>query len=141
MTSGRSVRQPASGHPGVLSCESATDRGAVAGYALRGRLWRAHQYFPYEPLILGYTGGTALLQIGYQAGGALTVAGIATLLTNALPIAAGTIVLDETVPPGVLGGLRVMAFIAVITGSVLLARPDKPSKTRTQHGAAKPAPS
>jgi hypothetical protein len=35
-------------------------------------------------LIVGYTLGTALLQIGYQAGGALTVAGLATLLTNAL---------------------------------------------------------
>ena len=38
------------------------------------------------PLILGYTMGTALLQIGYQAGGALTVAGLATLMTNAVPM-------------------------------------------------------
>ena len=60
---------------------------------------------------------------------------------NALPIAAGTVVLDEPVPPGALGGLRVIAFITVITGSVLLARPDKPSQTRTQHGAAEAAPS
>ena len=29
--------------------------------------------------------GTALLQIGYQAGGALTVVGLAMLLTNAVP--------------------------------------------------------
>jgi drug/metabolite transporter (DMT)-like permease len=87
-------------------------------------------------LIIGYTGGTALLQVGYQAGGALTVAGIATLLTNALPIAAGTIILDEPVPPGAFGALRVIAFAAVITGSVLLARPDKPSKTRPPHRAA-----
>ena len=42
-------------------------------------------------VIIGYSLGTALLQLGYQAGGALTVAGLATLLTNALPIAAGTI--------------------------------------------------
>ena len=28
--------------------------------------------------------------------------------------------------------MRVIAFIAVITGSVLLARPDKPANTRTQ---------
>jgi hypothetical protein len=49
-------------------------------------------------LITGYTVGTALLQIGYQAGGALTVAVLATLLTNAVPIAAGTIVLGEPVP-------------------------------------------
>jgi hypothetical protein len=74
-------------------------------------------------LIVGYTLGTALLQIGYQAGGALTVAGLATLLTNAVPIAAGTIVLDEPVPGGVLGGLRVLAFGAVTIGAVLLAHP------------------
>ena len=80
------------------------------------------------PLIVGYTLGTSLLQIGYQAGGALTVAGIATLLTNALPIAAGTIVLDEPVPGGGLGVLRVLAFVAVTAGAVLLAQPaDSPA--------------
>jgi drug/metabolite transporter (DMT)-like permease len=78
-------------------------------------------------LIVGYTLGTALLQIGYQAGAALTVAGLATLLTNAVPIAAGTIVLNEPVPGGVLGGLRVLAFGAVTAGAVVLARP-KPSE-------------
>jgi hypothetical protein len=79
-------------------------------------------------LIVGYTVGTALLQVGYQAGGALTVAGLATLLTNAVPIAAGTIVLDEPVPGGVLGGLRIVAFGAVTVGAVLLAHPaEEPS--------------
>jgi hypothetical protein len=76
------------------------------------------------PLILGYTLGTALLQLGYQAGGALTVAGIATLLTNAAPIAAGTIVLGESVPSGALGVVRVLAFAAVTVGAFMLARPD-----------------
>jgi len=75
-------------------------------------------------LILGYLLGTVLLQVGYQAGGALTVAGLATLLTNALPIAAGTIVLDEPVPSGVYGGLRILAFAAVVVGGVLLASPE-----------------
>lgn len=79
------------------------------------------------PLIVGYTLGTALLQIGYQAGSALTVAGLATLLTNAVPIAAGTIILDEPVPGGFLGVLRVLAFGAVTIGAVLLARPEKAS--------------
>jgi hypothetical protein len=77
------------------------------------------------PLILGYTLGTWLLQLGYQRGGALTVAGLATLLTNAVPIAAATIVLDEPVPSGVYGGLRILAFAAVTAGAILLARPDK----------------
>jgi hypothetical protein len=75
------------------------------------------------PMILGYTLGTTLLQLGYQAGAALTVAGLATLLTNVLPILAGTIVLEEPVPSGALGALRVLAFTAVTIGAVLLARP------------------
>jgi hypothetical protein len=73
-------------------------------------------------MLAGYFLGTALLQIGYQAGAALTVAGLATLVTNALPIAAGTVVLDEPLPGGVLGTIRLLAFIAVVTGAVLLAR-------------------
>ena len=77
------------------------------------------------PLIAGYTLGTALLQVGYQRGGALTVAGLATLLTNALPIAAGTVVLGEDVPTGALGVLRVLAFAAVTVGAILLARPER----------------
>jgi hypothetical protein len=74
-------------------------------------------------LIIGYTIGTALLQLGYQAGSALTVAGLATLSTNALPIAAGTVVLEEPIPGGALGVLRVLAFGAVVVGAMLLGRP------------------
>jgi hypothetical protein len=74
-------------------------------------------------LLVGYGMGTALLQIGYQAGGALTVAGLATLATNALPIAAGTVILAEPLPGGALGVVRALAFAAVVTGAVLLARP------------------
>jgi hypothetical protein len=77
------------------------------------------------PLILGYTLGTWLLQLGYQRGGALTVAGLATLLTNAVPIAAGTIVLDEPVPSGAYGALRILAFAAVTIGAILFARPER----------------
>jgi hypothetical protein len=77
------------------------------------------------PLIVGYTLGTWLLQLGYQQGGALTVAGLATLLTNAVPIAAGTIVLDEPVPSGVFGALRILAFAAVVAGAIFLARPGR----------------
>jgi hypothetical protein len=80
-------------------------------------------------LVVGYTLGTALLQVGYQAGGALTVAGLATMLTNALPIAAGSVVLDEPLPSGPYAGLRIAAFAAVTAGAFLLARPEK----QTQH--------
>jgi hypothetical protein len=74
-------------------------------------------------IVLGYALGTSLLQLGYQRGSALTVAGLATLLTNALPIAAGTIVLQEPVPSGAFGVLRVLAFGAVTVGAFLLVRP------------------
>ncbi|HKC23036.1 MAG TPA: hypothetical protein VKB64_11045 [Gaiellaceae bacterium] len=99
---------------GDVATKVATEGGARAAFVVA--------------LIVGYTLGTALLQIGYQAGSALTVAGLATLLTNAVPIAAGTIVLHEPVPGGALGGLRVLAFAAVTVGAVLLARPAKPSE-------------
>jgi hypothetical protein len=111
---------------GDVSTKVATQGGARVGFVVT--------------LILGYTLGTALLQLGYQAGGALTVAGLATLLTNAVPIAAGTIVLDEPVPGGALGGLRVLAFVAVTIGAVLLARPEKPAEGRTRPVAACPSP-
>jgi hypothetical protein len=75
-------------------------------------------------LIIGYTLGTSLLQLGYQRGGALTVAGLATLMTNALPIAAGTIVFHEPVPSGAFGAARVLAFAAVTAGAILLATPE-----------------
>jgi hypothetical protein len=76
------------------------------------------------PLIACYLLGTSLLQIGYQSGAALTVAGLATLFTNAIPIAAGTVVLGEHVPHGALGVIRVLAFAAVTAGAILLARPE-----------------
>lgn len=63
------------------------------------------------------------LQLGFQRGGALTTAGVATLWTNALPIAAGMIVFGEPLPGGALGVARVAAFVAVVLGAALLTRP------------------
>jgi hypothetical protein len=91
-------------------------------------------------VIVGYTLGTAFLQLGYQKGAALTVAGLATLVTNALPIAAGTLVLGEPVPAGVFGALRILAFAAVTVGAVLLARPDRaPAEGDVMDSSAAPA--
>ncbi len=89
-------------------------------------------------LAIGYTAGTSLLQLGYQRGSALTVAGLATLATNALPILAGTIVLGEPVPSGGLGAARVLAFAAVVAGAVLLAvrDPTMPVAHGPGHGVA-----
>jgi hypothetical protein len=96
---------------GDISVKVATQGGARAEFAIG--------------VIVGYSLGTVFLQFGYQKGGALTVAGLAMLLTNALPIAAGTVVLGEPVPSGVFGGVRVVAFAAVTLGAILLARPDR----------------
>jgi hypothetical protein len=82
-------------------------------------------------VVVGYSLGTAFLQLGYQKRGALTVAGLATLLTNALPIAAGTVVLGEPVPSGAFGALRIVAFAAVTLGAILLARPDPRAAQRS----------
>jgi hypothetical protein len=103
---------------GDISTKLATQGGARIAFVLT--------------LVLGYTLGTTLLQLGYQAGAALTVAGLATLLTNVLPIIAGTVVLDEPVPSGALGAVRILAFLAVSAGAVLLARPEaQPAKVAT----------
>lgn len=83
----------------------------------------------------GYALGTSMLQLGYQRGAALTIAGIATLLTNALPIAAGSTVLDEPLPGGALGTLRLLAFAAVVGGAVLLARPERPDSSTGSEAA------
>jgi drug/metabolite transporter (DMT)-like permease len=72
-------------------------------------------------LIVFYAAGTAVLQAAFQRGGALTTAGLSTLLTNALPIAAGMVLFHEPLPSGFVGAARVAAFAAVIAGAVLLA--------------------
>ncbi len=101
---------------GDISVKVATQGGVRAAFALG--------------VIAGYSLGTAFLQLGYQKRGALTVAGLATLLTNALPIAAGTVVLGEPVPSGALGALRIVAFAAVTLGAILLARPERGAAPR-----------
>jgi hypothetical protein len=61
------------------------------------------------------------LQLGFQRGGALTTAGVATLFTNALPIVAGTTIFHEPLPSGLAGAARLVAFAAVVLGAVALA--------------------
>ena len=98
---------------GDISVKVATQGGARTAFAVG--------------VVIGYSLGTFFLQLGYQKSRALTVAGIATLLTNALPIAAGSVVLGEPVPSGALGALRILAFAAVTAGAILLARPGRGS--------------
>jgi len=89
------------------------------------------------PLMLAaYAAGTLVLQMGFQRGGALTTAGLATMLTNAVPIAAGMTLYDEPLPSGAAGVARVLAFAFVIAGAVFLAREEQPGDAATEAVAA-----
>ncbi len=79
------------------------------------------------------------LQLGFQRGGALTTAGLATLWTNALPIAAGMFVFGDPLPGGALGVARVAAFAAVVMGAALLTRPGAESKDQIREPRARGA--
>jgi hypothetical protein len=78
----------------------------------------------FVPAVLAAHGlAFVTLQLGFQRGGALVTVGLATLLTNSLPIAAGTFLFGEGIPAGAAGVLRVASFGLVVAGAVLLARP------------------
>lgn len=95
---------------------AAGDVGTKA--AVGGGLWLL-----FVPFVLTCHGlAFVALQLGFQRGGALATAGVATLFTNALPILAGVVVYHELLPAGFLGVLRVLAFAAVILGAAVLAR-------------------
>jgi hypothetical protein len=77
----------------------------------------------FVPVVLAAHGlGFVMLQLGFQRGSALATAGVATLFTNATPIAAGMAVFHEPLPGGVPGVLRLLAFTAVVIGAVFLTR-------------------
>ena len=76
----------------------------------------------FVPLLVVYAFGTGVLQQAFQAGGALATAGLATLATNAVPIASGFILFDEQVPDGWRGVLQMLGFAGLIGSAVLLAR-------------------
>ena len=67
-------------------------------------------------------GAFVALQLGFQRGGAIATAGVATLFTNVLPIAAGMLLYSERLPVGAAGVARVAAFAAVVVGAAVLAR-------------------
>jgi hypothetical protein len=95
---------------------AAGDVGTKAAVAGGGRL-------AFVPALLACHGlAFVALQLGFQRGGALATAGMATLWTNALPIAAGSILFCEALPGGVRGVARVAAFACVVIGAAALAR-------------------
>src|SRR6202165_3067483 len=96
---------------------AAGDVGTKAAVAGGARL-------AFVPAVLAAHGlAFILLQMGFQRGGALATAGVATLFTNALPIGAGMAVFHDSVPSGPLGAPRIVAFAVVVMGAALLTRP------------------
>jgi hypothetical protein len=92
--------------------------------------------FVFVPVVLVCHGlAFVALQFGFQRGGALATAGVATLLTNALPIAAGLTLYAEALPAGTAGVLRSVAFAAVVAAAATLMRGDR------VEARADPAPS
>jgi enterochelin esterase-like enzyme len=82
-------------------------------------------HLAFVPALLACHGlAFVALQLGFQRGSALTTVGLATLWTNALPIAAGMTVFGEPLPAGLLGVARLAAFAAVVAGAALLTRPE-----------------
>jgi hypothetical protein len=74
------------------------------------------------PIVVCYGLGTSVLQAAFQRGAALTAAGIATMTTNAVPIAAGFVLFDEQLPSGASGALQIAAFCLVVVSATLLGR-------------------
>ena len=77
-------------------------------------------------LIVAYAIGTSVLQWAYQRGDALTAAGLATMATNAVPIAAGFVLFGETLPHGMRAVLQVAAFACLVASAVALGRQQAP---------------
>jgi hypothetical protein len=99
----------------------------LVGY---GGLW----LIALTTLIVAYAIGTSVLQSAYQRGDALTAAGTATMVTNAVPIAAGFVLFGETLPHGMRAVLQVAAFASLVASAVALGHQEAPQ-------AGPPAPS
>ncbi|HEY6017220.1 MAG TPA: hypothetical protein VIU16_10570, partial [Gaiellaceae bacterium] len=94
--------------------------------------------FALAPAVLAAHGlAFVCVQLAFQRGSALATAGSASLLTNALPIAAGILLFGERVPGGALGAARVAAFACVVVSAFLLAR--KEDEEPGEAAAVRPA--
>ena len=81
------------------------------------------------PLILAYGTGTSVLQTAYQRGDALTAAGMATMVTNAVPIAASFVLFGERLPSGSFAVLQIAAFGFLVISAVALGHQQVPPQT------------
>jgi hypothetical protein len=97
-------------------CYAAGDVGTKAAVAGGARLLFG------LPVSAAHGLGFVFLQLGFQRGGALATAGVATMFTNAVPIAAGMVLYGDGLPSGALGVARLLSFAAVVAGAALLTR-------------------
>ena len=77
-------------------------------------------------LVVAYGTGTSVLQSAYQQGDALTAAGTATMVTNAVPIVAGFVLFHETLPHGIRAALQIAAFACLVVSAVALGHQQAP---------------
>jgi hypothetical protein len=89
-----------------------------AKLVVNGGIW----FVAAVSLVVCYALGTSVLQGAFQHGDALTGAGLATLATNAVPIAAGFVVFGEQLPGGAKGTIQLAAFASLVASAALLAR-------------------
>ena len=102
---------------------------------------QGHGFLLFVPAILScHALAFVAMQLGFQRGGALATAGVASLLTNALPIGAGVVLFHEALPGGTFGAVRAAAFCCVVVGAALLARPEEPSGGSSQAAEAENLP-
>jgi drug/metabolite transporter (DMT)-like permease len=112
---------------------------AAGDIATKGAVEAADSHLAFvAALIAAYAFGTLVLQAGFQRGSALTTAGIATLLTNALPIVAGMTIFGEPLPEGWLGAVRIAAFACVVVGAVFLGERKHPGAPAQGRPAGRP---
>jgi drug/metabolite transporter (DMT)-like permease len=109
------ARGPALGLSAGLLLAGGDISAKLIGY---GGMW----FVAVLSLVVFYALGTSILHSAFQHGDALTGAGLATLATNAIPIAAGFLVFGEQLPRGLKGALQVAAFISLVLSAVFLAR-------------------
>jgi hypothetical protein len=76
----------------------------------------------FVPVLAACTAlGFVALQMSFQRGRVLETAGLSTLVNNMIPILGGVALFHEGVPHGLAGVARLVSFVAVVTGAVLLA--------------------
>ena len=71
-----------------------------------------------------------MLVWAYQRGDALTAAGTATMVTNAIPISAGFVLFGEALPHGIRAAAQVAAFACLVASAVALGH--QPSQGASQ---------